>query len=482
MNQNQYRVYPTHALYSAVANALIEMRTNVKAPDALIAGALLTGMSICSQGDIQVLLPTGQITPGLLFIATAADSGERKTATDKLVLAPVYERDAALAAEYEEAKTTYQAALHFWKVVDKSIQGKLLKALNKGDETTMLRRELADHLSAKPRKPKLQRMIYQSVTERPMMGALEGDGMCIAILSDEGSIVLQGGATKKLGPLNKVWDNPSIMTFDRADGSIVARDPCVTLSFMIQGQFLDEFRGKGDELARHSGFLARFLVSCPASTQGFRYLSLYDPIWEHLPKLHHRMKELLDATAARRASGDMSRRTLSFSPDARNLFITLQNNVESKLHDGGELASVRDFASKSMELVGRLAGIMHHIEGIAGNVISMETLHRAQEVIGYYFDEFIDMFGKRNEPSPDQKDMDALGAYLHSRYWQNGFSTAPRNQVRKNGPIRDQGRFEIALQRLIEAGAIAIRHEKPLLRKGRLWIDLNPAVFNNVRR
>ena len=167
MIQNHYRVFPTHALYSGVANALVEMRANVKAPDALIAGAIFTGMSICSQGDIQILLPTGQITPGLLYVATTADSGERKTATDKLVLAPIYARDASDAMQFEEAKALYQADLRYWKIIDKAIQGKLVKALNKGHDTMQLRGELADHLKTKPRKPKLGRMIYQSVTERP---------------------------------------------------------------------------------------------------------------------------------------------------------------------------------------------------------------------------------------------------------------------------------------------------------------------------
>lgn len=480
-----YRAYPTipvHALYAAVANALIEMRNNVKAPDALTAGAIFTGMSICSQGDIQILLPTGQVTPALLYIATIADSGERKTATDKLVLAPIYERDAALAATYEIEEAAFEEQLKYWQIVDKSIEARIKKALNEGNDTTVLRREMAEHLRAKPSKPRLDRLIFESVTERPLMEALKGDGKCITIISDEGSIVLQGGATTRLARLNKAWDNPSIMPFDRADDSIIARNPCVTVSFMIQEGLFKDFLNKRGEIVRQSGFLARFLVSWPVSTQGFRYVSLHDPIWQHLPKLHQRMNELLEATAARRATGDTSRRTLSFSPDAKNLFVTLQNNVESKLCNGGELASIRDFASKSMEIVGRMAGIMHHFEGIAGDQISCETLHRAQEVIAYYFEEYRELFGTRPDVPQDQKDMDALGDYLHTKYWLNGAWSAPRNEVRKNGPIRHQGRFEIAIQRHIAVGNIALRHEQPLKQKGRLWIDMNPAVFNNVRR
>jgi hypothetical protein len=58
--------FPTHAFYNSIRQALEEVRANLQAPDGLIAGAFLTGLSICAQGDINVLLPTGQISPCLL--------------------------------------------------------------------------------------------------------------------------------------------------------------------------------------------------------------------------------------------------------------------------------------------------------------------------------------------------------------------------------------------------------------------------------
>jgi Protein of unknown function (DUF3987) len=477
---NYKKAFPTHALYSSVRLALEEVRANLQAPVGLIAGPFWTGLSICGAGDIEALLPTGQVCPCLLYGGTIADSGERKTATDKIVLAVIYARDARQAIEHKKALVKYKADIRYWEAVDTSIQRKLVKAISNGEDTEQLRRELEEHAAAEPSKPERNRIVHQSITERPLMEALQGDNKCIAILSDEGSIVLNGGATNKLGTLNKAWDGPSLLTFDRADDSIEARDPRVTLSFMIQERVFQEFMNKRGEIARESGFLARLLVCRPASTQGFRYMSLDEPVWEHLPKFHQRMDELLEATAVRRKAGDTSRKLLSFSPEAKELWVKVQNTVEPKLQKGGELESVRDFASKSMEIVGRMAACMHHFDGLAGNVISMETLQRALDVVDYYFDEYIDLFGNHNDVPQEQKDIRALGMYLHSRYWMKGFNEALRNEVRKCGPIRHQGRFEAALQQLCWEDSVSIRHDNMLKRKGKLWIDLNPNVFSRI--
>jgi hypothetical protein len=480
MNHRYHKAFPNHALYNSVRLSLEEVRTNLQAPDGLIAGAFWTGLSICAANDINVMLPTGQVVPGLLYVGTIADSGERKTATDKLVLAKAYARDALQATEHKNALAKYKADIRYWEAVDTSMQRKLVKAISNGEDTEQLRREMEEHAAAEPSKPERNRIVYQSITERPLMEALQGDNKCIAILSDEGSIVLNGSSTNKLATLNKAWDGPSLLTFDRADDSIEARDPRVTVSFMIQEKVFQDFMNKRGNIARESGFLARLLICRPASTQGFRYMSLDEPVWEHLPKFHQRMDELLEATMARRKAGDTSRKLLSFSSEAKEMWVREQNIVEPKLQQGGELESVRDFASKSMEIAGRLAACMHHFEGLAGDVISMETLHRALDVVDYYFDEYIYLFGNHNDVPQEQKDVLALGNYLHSRYWMNGFNEALRNEVRKCGPIRHQGRFEAALQQLCWEDTVSVRHDNMQKRKGKLWIDLNPAVFSRV--
>lgn len=309
---------------------------------------------------------------------------------------------------------------------------------------------------------------------------MQGDGKSIAILSDEGEIVLTGGAMRKFGTLNKAWDGPKTLPLDRVDDNIEVRNPRLTISMMVQERVFSAFMDKRGHAARGSGHLARYLVAYPPSTQGFRFTSLEQPVWEHLPKFHSRVSELLEATHSRRAAGDLRRRTLSFTAEAKELWVQTQNTMEPRLRDGGNLVSVRDFASKSMEIAGRVAAILHHVSAQEGVLITMETLQRALEIVGWYFDEFIRLFGDANDEPEQQRDVRTLGMYLWRRYWTAGYATAVRNEVRKCGPIRDQRRFEMALQQLSLQGSVQVMHENAFRGKGRLWIHLNPAVFSQV--
>lgn len=479
-NDRKGKPYPTAALHDAIEKALLEVQRNLQAPYALIGGSFLTAMSIACQSDADIEFPTKQKRPAAIYVATIADSGERKTATDSIVMAPIYDHDVAQKTANEQMLVAYQAELRYWHTVDTFIQRKIMKALSNGEDASQLREEWAAHVGNEPIKPERNRIIHQSITERPLMEALRGEGKSIAILSDEGEIVLKGGALNKLASLNKAWDGPKVLTFERADDSIEVTSPRVTLSFMVQEKIFEEFMSKRGQLARGSGFLARFLISRPVSTQGFRYMSLNEPVWEHLNVFHARVAELLSATDTRRKVGDISRKVLSFSPEAKSLWVRVQNDIEPQLQAGGPLASVRDFASKFLEISGRVAGIFHHFTGQAGDVISMETLQRALDVADWYFDEFIALFGDANEEPQEQRDVRSLGMYLHSRYWMNGFSQALRNEVRKCGPIRHQGRFETALQQLCWQGSVSIHHDNVLKGTGKLWVALNPAVFNQT--
>lgn len=476
------RAYPTHAMYSDVREAILEVQRNLQAPDALIAGSFLTAMSIASQGHVDVELPTGQVRPVSLSVLTVADSGERKTATDSIVCAPIYDHDARMAQEHASAMLAYQADARLWEAKDSSIQRKIAKALAEDEEGSeqRLRQELIAHGARKPVRPAKARIVHQNITERPLIEAMQGDGKSIAILSDEGEIILKGGAMRTFGTLNRAWDGPKTLPLDRVDDNIEVRNPRLTISMMVQEKVFSAFMDKRGNAARGSGHLARYLVAFPPSTQGFRFTSLEQPVWEHLPAFHSRLSELLEATHVRRASGDHTRRALCFTTEAKELWVKTQNEMEPRLREGGDLVSVRDFASKSMEILGRVAAILHHFSAQEGVLITMETLDRAGQITAWYFDEFIRLFGDRNDEPEEQRDVRTLAMYLWRRYWTIGHTAVVRNEVRKCGPIRDQHRFEMALHQLWREGAVQVMHENAVRGKGKLWIHFNPNVFSQI--
>lgn len=473
--------YPTNAFHNLIRDALFEVQRNLQVREGLIGGPILSAMSIACQGDIDVKLPTGQIRPVSLYVATIADSGERKTATDSLVFAPVYEHDAKESMEFSRALSSYGVEFRYWSTINASLERKIGRAVSNDEETEHLRNALVANATKEPHNPQRFRIVYQSITERPMMEALRGDGRRIAIISDEGEIVLKGGAMQKMAPINKAWDGPKLLTFDRADGAVEVSNPRMTMNIMVQEQVFKAFMEKRGEIARASGLLARFLVSWPASTQGFRWTSSTEPTWECLPKFHHRVTELLEATDVRHKAGDKSRKVLSLSPEAKELWVKTQNDVEPQLQPLGPLASVRDFASKALEIAGRVAAILHHFTGQEGNVISMETLQRALDIVKWYLDEFVRLFGDGDDEPLWQKDVRKIIMYLYSHCWQANEISISRNLVRRCASVRHQGRFEAALQWLIRNGWVTVSHEDAWKRKGKLWINLVPGAFSQLR-
>ncbi|WP_312226473.1 YfjI family protein, partial [Stutzerimonas nitrititolerans] len=464
--------FPANQFYETVELAFDEVMDAIQSPDALIASSFLTAMSVACQADIDMMLPIGQTTPCALFLATIADSGERKTATDNLVLKPIYEYELAKTKAYDIAAAKYKADHRYWSTTQKALDRMLAKSVF--NEPHELRERYDACMAAEPSKPELNRIVLKNTTERALINAMRGRSKSIAILTDEGATFVRSGAARGLGTLNKVWDGPSIASLDVAEEIIEVYDPRLTLSFMIQKDPFSAFLDKPNNMARASGFLARFLLCHPESTQGHRVTKnrLEDGNSRHpaLDVFHSRITQLLHERDTRHAAGDRSKKALRFSPDAKARWVEAQNQIELQIGKGGTYEDIRDFASKSVEIASRVAGILHHFEGLEGDVVERATLERALSVVAFYFREFQEKFGSHNNLPEDEKDAWALKSYLRSRYWERNYNQAPRNDLRKNGPIRHQGRFCAALLLLEADGVIRIERENYLRGSGRQLI------------
>lgn len=474
--------FPVNEFYKSVALAIEETMETIQAPDALVATSFLTGMSIACQSDVDVMLPHATTTPCALYLATVADSGERKTATDKLVMKPIYDYERSYANAYKAAAEQYEVDHGFWEVESKAINRLITSTIAKGDDTTELRQRFAVHKAAEPVKPACNRIIVQDATERGLINAVQGDSKSIAMLSDEGATLLKSGAFRNSATLNKLWDAPSLIMLDRADEVVQVTDPRLTLSFMIQEDLFQDFLKMKNSTARASGFLARFVFCHPESTQGYRAateLTDEEPVHgANVLAFHKRMTALLEARDKRHADGNYSKKVLRFSTDAKVLWKDTYDIIEPKLVKGGAYHSIRDAASKAMEIASRIAGIFHHFEGIEGDVIERATLQRAIKVARFYRGEFIEKFGDHNDLPEDEKDARALMGYMRTKYWDRGRNWAYRNDVRKDGPIRHQARFVAALDLLEEDNVIRVERERRYGRTGKFVIDFNPAFFD----
>ncbi|ONX72910.1 hypothetical protein A8F17_04925 [Burkholderia cenocepacia] len=450
--------YPIYVFPSEIAKAIYEVMEKIKAPDALIATSFLATMSIACQGLVDVKLPFGAVVPVSLNILIKAESGERKTATDKIVGEPIYAHDEASIGQHQQDLIQYKADHRYWKTVESTIRSMIAKAIRQGEDTKVLRQRLDEHIKSEPAPPQAHRFIHQVATEPALMKSLEGEGRSIAITTDEGEVVLKGGLMSRPGLRNKGWDGAKLLVFDRlSTGSIIARQPRITVNLMVQDAVLDVYQQDRGAVARGSGFWARYLVGAPQSTQGFRFINYIDEEWRELPAFHTRLKELLDSYATQRKSGVVKREILEFSPEAAAEWVRLFNNLEEQIQPWKYLSDVHDFASKANEMLARVAAILHYFTKQQGK-ITKATLNYAVAIVNWHLHEYKRLFSPQFSAFSMQQSMTELERFLFLNYWKAGLQCVAKNHVLRNGPnhLRSKAALEPVIEALTAQGSISV--------------------------
>ncbi len=453
--QEQPNPYPVHAHHSIAGAAILEVMANLQAPDGVIAIPVMTSIVVACQGFLDVKLPTGQTAPTTQSMMVFAESGERKSAADSLVFAPIIAFDEQSEVDYKVDIKRYTADLQVWEVINSELNRKLAQGVRNNQPLDSIKQQIEEHINLKPAKPRCRRILRQNATARALIDALEGDGESIAFLSAEGHTVLSGGVASHFGLLNQAWDGPRRLVFDRAGENILIRNPRVSCSLMVQPKIWRDYVEKRGEVARGSGFFARVLFAWPASTQGLRFASTLDVQWRHLDAFHQRITELLEEHKSRSKCGTIDRVVLEFSPEAKALWLQLQNSIEEMLRPNDYLSDMPDFASKMMEITGRLAATMHYFARQEGQ-ISVDTLNRSKTIVEWHMFEFKRIFAPAPSVPQLLLDAQALSQYLNASYFMRGILSIPRNHVLQCGPVRGKASFAPALEYLEASGKIWI--------------------------
>ncbi|WP_182657449.1 YfjI family protein [Stenotrophomonas lacuserhaii] len=450
--------YPMDAFFVLVRETGFEIHRNVQAPDAMIGMALVSAMTMACQALIDVKLPTGQVRPVTQNVMVIAESGDRKTTVDGLLYAPFRDHDMQALVLYKAALETYQAERDWWESKNNGLRRAIAKSARKSESADEVKAEMAEHAKSKPKMPRRRILMRQDITARAIMEVLEGDGESIAIATDEGQVLFKSGAMTNLGLLNRVWDSPNVLSLDRADlDQVMVMNPRVSISIMTQPDVLKAYLEKRGSVAKGSGHWARYLVGWPVSTRGFRWVNSNEAVWEHLPAFQVRIKELLAKQEAMYESGAVEREIIEFTDDAKVRWFAQAGKTEWMLRPGDYLDDINDFGSKAMEIVARLAAVLHYFGGEAGK-ITVDTLERAISIVSWHVDEYKRLFSPQFTLPQDQLDAQAVAAYLRNHIWQGPGSNSfvAKNHLLRNGPVRGRDRLDPALKVLEHQGAICI--------------------------
>lgn len=469
--------YPLDALPDTIRAAVEEVAGFVKAPMALVASSALAALSLACQAHIDAKRAEKLHGPVGLFLLTIADSGERKSTCDGFFSSAIRQYQEEQAEIMKPVIKDYQATLAAWEAERDGILSAVKDAGRKGKPTDKLRADLAQLQQKKPESPRVPRLILGDETPENLAWGLAKHWPSAGVLSSEAGVVFgshgmgKDSAMRNLALLNVLWDGGSHSIGRRTSESFTVRGARLTMGLMVQETTLREYFSKSGGLARGTGFLARFLVAWPESTQGTRNFTEAPANWPHLAAFHRRIAAILNQPASIDEDGALTPAQLSLAPDAKAAWVAYHDAIESELAKGGELYDVRDVASKSADNAARLAALFQQFEHGMGGSIGLDSFERASCITAWHLSEARRFFGELALPA-ELVDAARLDGWLIEYCQRERTHMVGKNHVRQHGPLRDGGRLDAAIRELVELERLRLEKDGK-----RLTIHLNPALL-----
>ena len=279
---------------------------------------------------------------------------------------------------------------------------------------------------------------------------------------------------RNLSLLNQLWDgNP--MTIDRRTSeSFTVKGARLTVALQVQEPTLREFFDRSGELARGTGFLARFLVAWPQSTQGFRPFTEAPANWPHLAAFNRSIASILDNPVPIDDDGTLSPALLTLAPDAKAAWVAFHDDIEGQLAGGGELCDVRDVASKSADNAVRLAALFQVFEHGMGGAIGVEAFESAALISAWHLNESRRFFGELAMPV-ELANAARLDTWLVDYCRRERTHLVPIAKLQQGGPggLRSKASIETAVRELEDLGRARLVQEGR-----RKTIKVNPALLS----
>ena len=119
--------YPVEALGDVLGAAAKALHESVKAPLALCCQSVLASASLAAQAHFDVMLPWGERKPLSLFLLTVAESGERKSGVDDVVLGAAKNQERQDIEEYKQLLEKHEQDLETWDEAKKKSKDRAQK-------------------------------------------------------------------------------------------------------------------------------------------------------------------------------------------------------------------------------------------------------------------------------------------------------------------------------------------------------------------
>jgi hypothetical protein len=419
--------YPVDALGPLLGGAVKSIAKIVQVPPAMAAQSILAAASLAVQGLADVYR-SGNKIPLSLFCLTVAESGDRKSAADKLALHEHEEFQKRELINYYKAMTTFTNDDAVYEKQRKQILNGKNKVGHSSDNEQL--QALEDKRGSEPRHPLIfaQDATYEGL-QKSLLQGVRSQGL----LSNEGGQFFGGYSVRvenvlgTIAGLSKVWDG-DVVSRTRASTNVPEiRYGCrLTVHFMIQP--VVALQVLSNVLMQGQGFLPRFLVVWTPTLAGERLYQDFNPYEnEHLQAFWQCMRGLLKPEVTTKEDEEPQRQKLELDDSAMAFWISEHDTIEVQLGRLGDMHDIKPMASKAAEMMLRIAGILAMVE--QETVISVDLVKRAAEIMHWYLDEALRLVSPVKE-NPELVQAQRLLDWLVTKNW----SEFDREKLCKSGP------------------------------------------------
>ena len=478
VTHQQAEPYPLQALPVSIGAAVQEVVAFVQCPVALGACSALSVISTAVQGLVDVRRANKLEGPTSLFLMAVADSGERKTTADGFFSAQLQKWDAKQAEEAKPFLQKYASDSIVWEAKKSGLTTAIKEGVKHSNSTEEAEDALFELEKEKPEPPKVPRLLFGDSTPEALAYRLAHGWPVGGVLSSEAGVIIGGHAMGKdsvmrnMAMLNTLWDAKPLPIDRRSVESYTVTGARLTMGLAVQSETVRSFLDSSKGLARGIGFLARFLIAWPESTQGDRPFTESPDEWPNLDQFHNRLAEVLNRPLHYSDDGGLEPEMVELSPESKSIWIKFYNDVEAELKPGREMDETKDVASKAADNAARLAALFHCFENREGT-IGADHMAGACKIASWHLYEARRFMGEIALPV-EINNAKKLDGWLIGYCQENLMVAVSTKDVQRLGPhcTRKKDDLDPALDELIEA--CRVRVVKDGRRK---LVEVNPALL-----
>jgi hypothetical protein len=369
--------FPSHVLPTVVRGMVEEAARAIQTPTCIPAMLALSALSLAALKRYHLRINSTWKEQLSLYTVTAAEPGTRKSPIFHLVTAPLWDYEETERIRAEEADDLNREVIAHKKTL---LEGNRRQAAQgkSGDGASMiydgalaLRREIKElELECVAKQ-----LVSDDVTPEAVVSLLAENGGRIGNFSSEGDLfnILAGRYSEGSANFNvflKSYSGDPVKVTRVSKEKAFIRSPQMALGILTQPSVIDGIRQ--NKRMRQEGLLARFLYAVPHSNIGQRNTDEAEANPERQMAWAEAIHKILARPEADQA--------IYLDDQAGQILRAFMARIETELADGGPLSNIRDWGSKLVGNVSRIASLFHLVTSPADLPVTAHHMSAAIEL------------------------------------------------------------------------------------------------------